>query len=95
MERTALGLAGKLSRTKQSAQDKEPMRIENTSVPVVVLVSSQHGGVGIIRSLGRTGVPVYGVHQRFVGAGRAFAIPEASFPLGFFFRSGGGFVVIP
>jgi D-aspartate ligase len=39
------------------------MRIENNSVPVVVLVSSQHGGVGIIRSLGRAGIPVYGVHQ--------------------------------
>lgn len=39
--------------------------IENNSVPVVVLVSSQHGGVGIIRSLGRAGIPVYGVHQSF------------------------------
>jgi D-aspartate ligase len=39
------------------------MHIENNSVPVVVLVSSQHGGVGIIRSLGRLGIPVYGVHQ--------------------------------
>jgi D-aspartate ligase len=39
------------------------MQIENNSVPVVVLVSSQHGGVGIIRSLGRQGIPVYGVHQ--------------------------------
>jgi len=39
--------------------------IENNSVPVVVLVSSQHGGVGIIRSLGRAGIPVYGVHQDF------------------------------
>jgi predicted ATP-grasp superfamily ATP-dependent carboligase len=44
-------------------QDQSPIRIENTSVPVVVLVSSQHGGVGIIRSLGREGIPVYGVHQ--------------------------------
>lgn len=39
------------------------MLITDNSVPVVVLVSSQHGGVGIIRSLGRVGVPVYGVHQ--------------------------------
>jgi len=38
------------------------MHIENNSVPVVVLVSSQHGGIGIIRSLGRLGIPVYGVH---------------------------------
>ena len=44
-------------------QDQGPMRIENNSVPVVVLVSSQHGGVGIIRTLGRAGIPVYGVHQ--------------------------------
>ena len=65
MERTAVGLAGKLSRTKQSVQNEGPMRIENNSVPVVVLVSSQHGAVGIIRSLGRMGIPVYGVHQDF------------------------------
>lgn len=39
------------------------MRINENSTPVVVLVSSQHGGLGIIRSLGRVGVPVYGVHQ--------------------------------
>jgi D-aspartate ligase len=44
-------------------QDQGPMRIENNSVPVVVLVSSQHGGVGIIRTLGRAGIPVHGVHQ--------------------------------
>jgi len=41
----------------------EPVKIEDNKVPAVVLVSSQHGGVGIIRSLGRAGVPVYGVHQ--------------------------------
>lgn len=39
------------------------MHIKENSVPVVVLVSSQHGGLGIIRSLGREGIPVYGVHQ--------------------------------
>src|ERR1700728_3039068 len=38
-------------------------RMENSSVPVVVLISSQHGGVGIIRSLGRAGIAVFGVHQ--------------------------------
>jgi D-aspartate ligase len=37
--------------------------IEGNSVPVVVLVSSQHGGLGLIRSLGRQGIAVYGVHQ--------------------------------
>jgi predicted ATP-grasp superfamily ATP-dependent carboligase len=63
MERTAVGLAGKLSMAEQSMQKPEPMRIENNSVPVVVLVSSQHGGVGLIRSLGRKGVRVYGIHQ--------------------------------
>jgi D-aspartate ligase len=31
------------------------------SVPVVVLRSGHHGGLGIARSLGRTGVPVYSV----------------------------------
>jgi D-aspartate ligase len=43
--------------------NSETMRIENNAVPVVVLVSSQHGGIGIIRSLGRAGIPVFGVHQ--------------------------------
>jgi len=58
-----MGLVGTLFRAKQSVRTPEPMRIENNSVPVVVLVSSQHGGVGLIRSLGRQGVRVYGVHQ--------------------------------
>ena len=58
-----MGLAGKLSRSPQAMQDQGPMRIENNSVPTVVLVSSQHGGVGIVRTLGRAGIPVYGVHQ--------------------------------
>src|SRR5438105_1667130 len=44
-------------------QKPELMRIDNNSVPVVVLVSSQHGGVGLIRSLGRKGIGVFGVHQ--------------------------------
>jgi D-aspartate ligase len=39
------------------------MCIRDNSVPVVVLVSSQHGGLGIIRSLGREGVAVSGVHE--------------------------------
>lgn len=39
------------------------MRIKDNCVPVVVLVSSQPGGLGLIRSLGRQGVRVYGVHQ--------------------------------
>ena len=39
------------------------IRIEDNSTPVVVLVSSQHGGLGVIRSLGRAGIPVYGIHE--------------------------------
>ena len=39
------------------------MFIKNTSTPVLVLVSSQHGGLGAIRSLGRARIPVYSVHR--------------------------------
>jgi D-aspartate ligase len=43
------------------------MRVADTSVPVLVLVASRspllHGAVGIVRSLGRLGVPVYLVHD--------------------------------
>ena len=39
----------------------------NTSTPAVVLKLDpnvmHHGGLGVIRSLGRLGVPVYGVHE--------------------------------
>ena len=45
------------------ADHSDHMQIQDNSVPVIVLVSSQHGGVGIIRSLGRLGIPVYGVHK--------------------------------
>jgi D-aspartate ligase len=58
-----VGLVSKMFRGKQSVQTPDPMRVENTSVPVVALVSSQHGGVGLIRSLGRVSARVYGVHQ--------------------------------
>jgi D-aspartate ligase len=44
-------------------QKQQTMRMEDSSAAVVVLVSSQHGGVGIIRSLGRAGIAMYGVHQ--------------------------------
>jgi len=44
-------------------QKPVPICIANNSVPAVVLVSSQHGGVGLIRSLGREGIRVYGIHQ--------------------------------
>lgn len=43
-----------------------PYRVD-TSTPVVVLKFDpnvmHHGGLGVIRSLGRRGVPVYGVHE--------------------------------
>ena len=39
----------------------------DTSTPAVVLKFDpnvmHHGGLGVIRSLGRMGVPVYGVHE--------------------------------
>ena len=39
----------------------------DTSTPAVVLKLDpnvmHHGGLGVIRSLGRLGVPVYGVHE--------------------------------
>lgn len=42
--------------------------VVDTSVPAVVLKFDQnllhHGGLGAIRSLGRAGVPVYGVHEQ-------------------------------
>lgn len=37
------------------------LRINDTSTPVAVLRSDSHGGLNIIRSLGRLGVPVYNV----------------------------------
>jgi D-aspartate ligase len=45
------------------------MRSESTETPVPVVVLKfdpnvmHHGGLGVIRSLGRQGVPVYGVHE--------------------------------
>jgi predicted ATP-grasp superfamily ATP-dependent carboligase len=43
--------------------------IEDVSTPVVVLVCYKHGGLAIVRSLGRLGVPVYVVHDKWVTAG--------------------------
>lgn len=40
------------------------MRINDTSTPVVVLISGDHGPLGITRSLGRVGVPVYVIDPR-------------------------------
>src|SRR5579871_2192522 len=41
----------------------ETVLIQDTSTPVLVLVSSQHGGLGAIRSLGRARIPVFSVHR--------------------------------
>ena len=45
-----------------------PAAAPDTSTPAVILKFDQnvmhHGGLGAIRSLGRIGVPVYGVHER-------------------------------
>ena len=35
----------------------------DTSTPIVVLGSGRHGGLGVVRSLGRLGVPVYAVDK--------------------------------
>ena len=44
-----------------------PRPILDTSTPAVILKLDHnvmhHGGLGAIRSLGRLGVPVYGVHE--------------------------------
>lgn len=37
------------------------MTLEDATTPVVVLVCHHHVGIGIVRSLGRLGVPVYGM----------------------------------
>jgi predicted ATP-grasp superfamily ATP-dependent carboligase len=38
------------------------MLLEDVSTPVVVLGCFRHGGLAIVRSLGRLGVPVYAIH---------------------------------
>jgi len=43
--------------------NKPAVAIADTSVPVVVLNLFTHCGVGVVRSLGRLGVPVYCVHR--------------------------------
>src|ERR1700746_3115911 len=39
------------------------MKLRNTSLPVLVLPMDHYGSLGVIRSLGRLGVAVYGVHR--------------------------------
>src|SRR5262245_33079113 len=41
----------------------EPMELWDTSLPVVVLHMEHHGALGVMRSLGRLGVRMYGVHS--------------------------------
>jgi predicted ATP-grasp superfamily ATP-dependent carboligase len=38
------------------------MKLRDTSLPVLVLQMQHHGALGAMRSLGRLGVPMYGVH---------------------------------
>ena len=51
----------------------------DTTTPAVVLKFDpnvmHHGGLGAIRSLGRLGVPVYGVHEEPLGARRELPLP--------------------
>jgi D-aspartate ligase len=39
------------------------VKIANTSIPVLVLGATQHGSLGIIRSLGELGIPVYATYS--------------------------------
>jgi D-aspartate ligase len=39
------------------------MTFHDTTLPVLVLQMQHHGALGVVRSLGRLGVPVYGVHR--------------------------------
>jgi D-aspartate ligase len=39
------------------------MKLRDTSLPVLVLHMQHHGALGVMRSLGRLGVPMYGVHS--------------------------------
>jgi len=43
--------------------------IEDVSTPAVVLVCYKHGGLAVVRTLGRLGVPVYVIHDKWVTAG--------------------------
>src|SRR5207248_726655 len=54
------------SRGSRSATTRPPwsdMTLD-TAVPAVVVNMSDHGGLGIVRSLGRMGVAVHAVHDR-------------------------------
>ena len=55
------------------------LRAADWSTPAVVLKFDQnalhHGSLGVIRSLGRLGVPVYGVHEGAWAPGRELPLP--------------------
>src|SRR5580765_6076537 len=40
-----------------------PMTLQDVSLPVLVLQMQNHGALGAMRSLGRLGVRMYGVHS--------------------------------
>src|SRR6266446_10093088 len=40
-----------------------PLKIADTSIPVVILGSTHHCSLGIMRSLGRLGIAVFGVDE--------------------------------
>ena len=40
------------------------MELRNASLPVLVLPMDHYGALGVVRSLGRLGIPVYGAHPR-------------------------------
>lgn len=41
-----------------------PLRVPDISTPVVVVSLTSHGPLGVIRTLGRLGIPVYALHSR-------------------------------
>src|SRR5262245_38730958 len=51
------------TRRVRSPPGCEPMELPDTSLPVVVLHMEHHGALGVMRSLGRLGVRMYGVHS--------------------------------
>ena len=61
----------------------------NAATPAVMLQSGHHGDLGIVRSLGRLGVPVYSVGRRCLGAGLQFPLLPRPLSLAHRHRAGG------
>lgn len=58
----SLSLPGNMAAKNGRTANRHPqIAIAHTSTPVVVLCSPHHGGLGVTRSLGRLGVPVFNV----------------------------------